>query len=216
MLFENPRTKEVIIFIVVIVIFAAISIFSSQYAGQLKNLIQIKGVAGMAIYLLATIASNIIAPISALPLMPLASALWGSFLTALLSILGWSIGASILFYLTRKYGRPLVARFFNVKRVEEIAQAIPEKRFFWGVVFFRIIFPVDLLSIALGLFTKMKWRPYLVATIIGITPFAFILAYGVTLPLSWQITVALIILLATIFLYSRTRQQILNWLKNKK
>jgi uncharacterized membrane protein YdjX (TVP38/TMEM64 family) len=154
-----------------------------------------------------------VAPVSFLPLIPLVVTLWGSFVAAVLSIVGWTIGAIIAFFLARRFGRPLISKIVNLDRIDEIGSAIPEKQLFLTVVFFRIIFPVDILSYALGLFTKMKPKPYVLASLIGISPFAFILSYGVTLPISYQITIAAIVLAATILLYKRARQQILGWLK---
>lgn len=208
-------SRDILIFSAVIVVFVAASILSQRYVAPIKQLIQVPGVLGMTIYVFLAIISNVIAPLTVLPLLPVAVALWGSFATALLSILGWTIGAAIIFSLTRRYGKPFVSRFINISRVEEINKAIPQKNFFWIVVFFRIIFPVDILSFALGLFTSMPWQPYLAATIIGITPFAFILSFGVSLPIIWQIIIAVVLLTATLFLYARARNQIFSWLGNK-
>jgi uncharacterized membrane protein YdjX (TVP38/TMEM64 family) len=63
----------------------------------------------------------------------------------------------------------------------------------------RIAIPVDLLSYALGLFSKVRYRDYALATIIGISPLAFILAYLGTLPFIFQmiaLSVALVLILS--------------------
>lgn len=54
---------------------------------------------------------------------------------------------------------------------------LPKRYLFIAVVFLRIALPVDLLSYALGLFGVMRFWPYIIATIIGVTPFAFIFSY---------------------------------------
>jgi len=215
MALPGPRTRDVIILLAIVAILATASILSSQYSERLKTFIEVPGALGMAGYLFVTIISNIIAPLTVLPLLPVVVALWGGLTVALLSILGWSIGAMIIFALTRKYGRPFVARFVDIQRVEEISQIMPDKNFFWIIVLFRLIFPVDLLSFAIGLFTRMKWQPYLSATILGITPFAFLLAFGVTLPLMWQIIVAVVILAAVAIIYARAGRKIMEWVKSR-
>ena len=58
-----------------------------------------------------------------------------------------------------------------------ISEILPKKRLFFAVVFLRIAVPVDLLSYMLGLFAVMRFWPYMAATIIGITPFAFVFSY---------------------------------------
>ena len=55
----------------------------------------------------------------------------------------------------------------------------------------RIIIPVDVLSYALGIFSKIKTRTYLFATIIGIIPVVFLLAYLGTVPFEYQIVALL-------------------------
>ena len=167
----------------------------------------------MLIYVMLLVVAELIGPISFLPLLPLAASLWGSFPTAVLSTAGWIIGAVIAFFLARRFGRSLVAKLVNLERMDEIANAFSEKKLFWAVVFLRVVFPVDILSYALGLFSKMKPKSYVLSSFMGIAPFAFILSYGVALPIGYQITTAAILLAATILLYKRARRQIMNWLK---
>ena len=53
----------------------------------------------------------------------------------------------------------------------------------------RMVIPVDVLSYAIGLFSTMSLKSYTLATVIGITPFAFIFAYTAKLPLWLQVCV---------------------------
>ncbi|OGZ33898.1 MAG: hypothetical protein A2Y98_03470 [Candidatus Portnoybacteria bacterium RBG_19FT_COMBO_36_7] len=213
MLFKRLRTSDIIIFAAFIVIFIAASFFANKYGHALQELVLLKGATGMLIYVILLIVAELIAPVSFLPLLPLATSLWGSFATAVLSITGWMIGAIIAFFLARRYGRSLINKLVNLERLNEIASAIPEKQLFWGIVLFRIIFPVDILSYALGLFSKIKPKPYMLASLLGIGPFAFILSYGVTLPINYQIIIAAAILVAAFVLYKPARRQVMSWFK---
>jgi len=213
MLLKRLHTKDIITFSLFIAVFVVTSLLANIYGNELKNFVQIAGITGMLSYVAFTIISDVIGPITAVPLIPIAVTLWGSIVTAILSITGWTIGAMIVFWLTRKYGKPLAAKMVNVQRLEEIGGCVPQKKFFWTVVFLRMIFPVDILSYALGLFTAMRWLPYLLATIIGIIPFAFVLAYGVTLPIIYQILIAAFVLLIIILFYGQARRKILGWIK---
>jgi len=58
--------------------------------------------------------------------------------------------------------------------------------------------PVDILSYALGLFSKITLKRYFLATLIGVTPFAFVLAYVGTISFYYQ--VATLLIAAFIFL----------------
>lgn len=213
MLLKRLHTKDIVALSIFIAVFVMTSFLSLIWGDQLKALVQIQGIVGMVSYVAITMISDVIGPITAVPLIPIAVTFWGSIATAVLSITGWTIGAMIVFWLTRRFGKPLVAKIMNIERVEEVGRAIPEKKFFWIVVFFRMIFPVDILSYALGLFTNMHWLPYLVSTMIGIAPFAFVLSYGVTLPIQYQALAAMVVLIALVFIYGRARRRILNWIK---
>jgi hypothetical protein len=49
---------------------------------------------------------------------------------------------------------------------------------FWNIVLLRMVIPVDVLSYALGLFVPMPLSRYVLATAIGVSPFAIIFAFA--------------------------------------
>ncbi len=165
---------------------------------------------GIILYIIITIIAVVIAPISATPLLPIASNLWGWFAAALLSIFGWTMGALIAFFLARRYGLPLVKKIVPLKRLKKVEDQIPQDNLFWLVVLMRMAVPVDLLSYALGLFTKMKYKDYILATIIGISPFAFVLAYLGEVPVLYQVMafiVAFSLLIVGYIISSKGREE---------
>lgn len=194
------RHKEFIGVLFFAILFVLASIWSSNYADFLKELISKQGIKGVFFYTLITALAVLVAPVSTLPLLPLAVVSWGPFLAAILSILGWTIGAILAFGVARMYGEPLVARFANLARVQKFAARIPEDNLFWIVVLSRIALPVDVLSYALGLFTKINWSVYFWATLLGLIPFAFVYAYFVIIP--WYLQVSGMILLMLIFWFT--------------
>ena len=147
------------------------------------------GFIGVIIYLIIIILSIVVAPISAIPFIPVASNLWGWRTTALLSILGWTIGAMIAFTLARKYGIDLVKNLIDLKKIQKLEKLIPEENIFLTIVLLRMVTPVDGVSYFFGLFSKVPFKKFTLATIIGITPFSFIIAYLGTVPFSYQILV---------------------------
>lgn len=159
----------------------------------------------MAVYVLLEIISIVIVPVTTFPLLPVAVVLWGSFIAAVLNVIGWMIGAAIAFSLARKYGRPLVSRIIKMKRVIYLEKLIPKKNIFWSIVILRMTIPTDILSYTLGLFTGIPMNTYLVATFFGLIPFAFIFAYSVSLPIWYQI--AALVLSASLIYYGYNKSK---------
>jgi len=181
--------------IIIIALFIIVSYFTKSYSGIIKEVIILDGILGMLLYVFITVVAVVFAPVSTLPFLALASVLWGGFISAVLSIIGWSIGSAIAFKLARKYGRPLVSKFININKIERFENIVPPKNIFWSIVFLRLALPVDLLSYALGLFTKIPFRVFMYATVLGLTPFAFLFAYAVNLPVSYQVVAGILALI---------------------
>jgi len=164
------------------------------------------GIWGMLLYTLIVIASIVFAPVAVMPLMPLASGLWGWQITALLSIVGWTIGAAIAFGIARKYGKKLIKKIVSLNEIEEFEKRIPKKNIFLTIVFLRMTVPVDGLSYLFGLFSRISFKTYILATIIGITPFSIAFSYAGGISIVWQgaaLAIALGILFVGIWVAGR-------------
>lgn len=183
--------QAVIAILFIILLFFVVSYYIQKNIEYTKDLIG-TGFFSVFIYILILIIAVVAAPINAFPLIPIASSIWGWFITGILNIIGWSIGSTIAFVLSRKYGSPLVQKFISLEEIAKYEKIIPQENIFWSIVFLRISIPVDILSYVLGLFSHIKFRDYLFATIIGVTPFAFIFAYVGTLDVRYQIIAFLI------------------------
>lgn len=180
-------TKTVLSLLLIIFLFLLASYLIQNNIGNIDDYI-VDGYYGALIFVFIEIIATVFAPISAIPLLPLMSETYGWFIAGLLSIVGWTIGSVIAFMLARRYGAPLVRKLISLEKISEIEKKIPETNFFWSIVFLRMVLPVDILSYVLGLFSKVKFNIYFWATLIGITPFAFVLAYLGTLPLYYQVS----------------------------
>lgn len=181
MQFSPEQKKELVNYIVgiaaIVAIFIVVSGVVALNEKALKAFIYRHEVGGALAYIVLGVVATVIAPLSSLPFLPLVSLLYGWFLAAIFSIISWSIGSFIAFWLARRYGKNIVKRFVSLERAEKIEARIPKERFFWTIVLLRIIIPVDALSYALGLFSTITTREYMLATVVGITPFAFVWAY---------------------------------------
>lgn len=178
--------KEAAIAFLVVVFFVGASVMVQEYANFFAAIPYAFGVEGMMVYVAITIVAVVIAPVSTLPLLPVAVGLWGSLTAALLSILGWTVGAIVAFLLARRFGRPVIHRFVDLHKVEQFEKLLPEEHIFWSLVFLRMALPVDVLSYAAGLFTKINFNTYVFSTMLGVLPFAFIFSYGAVLPPHYQ------------------------------
>lgn len=192
----NDRLKSFIELLIIIILFVFFSYLVQKNLDSIKNIIGNQF--GMLFYILITIIAIVIAPISTMPLLPIASNLWGVFSAAILSIIGWTVGAYIAFIIARTYGIPIVKQFIPIEKINKLEKMVPRENIFWSVVFLRMVIPVDILSYALGLFSKMKTKNYVLATLIGVSPFAFIFAYLGKLPFYYQILAILIAIIILI------------------
>jgi uncharacterized membrane protein YdjX (TVP38/TMEM64 family) len=120
----------------------------------------------------------IIAPLSSGPIQFAAGVMFGLWQGTLYSIIGEVIGGSVNFWIARTLGRPVVARFVGkdgMGKVEQFYNQVGQPAM---LIYARLfLFAVyDFISYAAGL-TKLKYRHYLIITIIaGFVP-TFIAVY---------------------------------------
>lgn len=192
--------------------FVAISEVSQSYSDILQNLTEQAGLIGIVSYIGIMIISIVVAPIGTGFLLPVAANSWGPVTAAIYSITGWTIGAMIAFFLAKKYGLKLVKNVKTVQRLRAIEKAIPRRNAFLAVVLLRIALPVDLLSYALGIFSSMGYGMFFWSTVIGISPFAFIVTYAATSSVTLRIVVSalgsLVMFVGVyyVFSYSKSRK----------
>lgn len=191
--FDKKIVRSTLGLALMAVLFVLASLFAKEYENELRAMVGRDGAIGMGAYVLITMLAIVIAPVSTLPLIPVAVSVWGWVVAGTLSIIGWAIGSQIAFHLARRFGKPLVQKIVSLDKLAALEERFSEKNLFWTVVLLRMMIPVDILSYALGLFSRMGASSYFLATLIGITPFAFIFAYVGTFPLGLQVTALLIL-----------------------
>ena len=194
-------------------LFIVSSYLSFRYAEDIRGVVFLRGAAGMASYVALMIFSVVVAPFETLPLLPVAVRLWGPLLTAFLSIAGWSLGALLAFALARRWGAALVCRFVRKCDIEEWGKVLPRKNLFGLIVLFRLLLPVDIISYAAGIFTRMEWTLYLAATVLGVAPFAFLFSYGAQLPVYVQAAAGFIIVVVLASSYNSIKLSLKKWSK---
>jgi len=112
-----------------------------------------------------------------------------------LGIIGWTLGAVIAFTLARRYGVDLVKKILPIAKIYNFEKKIPNENLFLTVVFLRMVIPIDGVSYLFGLFSRMSLKSYTLATIIGLIPFSFVVAYLGSMPFYYMIIFLLIALI---------------------
>jgi len=198
----NKKYSSIIGISLVIALFILASYLVQENLDFVKSYIKLD-FQSILIYIIILIISTVIAPIDLAFLIPVATAAWGWFLTGLLSLLGWTLGTAIVFFLSRKYGIPLIKKLVPLEKLYKYEKIMPEKHIFAQIILLRLLIPIDFVSYAIGLFTKVRFLPFITATIIGFLPSAFILAYLGGLPFYFQlIGLAALIVISIIGLLS--------------
>ena len=146
-------------------------------AGPLKAWIGAHPLLGAAAYVAVLAASVVLLPLSSLPLLPFAANLYGVWVTAALSSAGWWLGALVAYGVSR-LGRPYLERVASLEAIDRLEAKIPEDIGFFGIVVLRMVFPVDLVSFALGLLKRLRFVPYAAYSLVGIIPFAVVWSYA--------------------------------------
>jgi len=129
-------------------------------------------------YVLLLTLAIVLMPVTVMPLIPVAAAVIGPLPTAILSVIGWTLGGAIAFLISRSIGRPVLGRFISLEKVDALANRFPADTRFLVIVLLRMTLPVDVVSYALGLSTTIGFWEYTAATFIGVIWFSFAFAYA--------------------------------------
>ena len=132
---------------------------------------------GASIFSLIMFVTTVIAPLTAMPMVPMVAPLLGPFTVGLACFIGWTFGALVSFCIGRYWGQPVVKRFINPDTLRTYEQYVRPDMSFVLIVTLRMLVPVDILSYALSIFTTVPLSTYAPATMIGILWFSFALAY---------------------------------------
>ena len=143
------------------------------------------GVWGPVILIAILATAMVFAPIPNPPFMIAAGLIWGTVLGVVYAVLGQLIGAAIIFWLSRRFGRQLIPRLVGergAERIDFLAREIgPQLVFWWRMM--PISF--DFAAYAAGL-TPMSFRYFMTLVLFGsIVPTAVVVGFGDSLNHSW-------------------------------
>lgn len=112
--------------------------------------------------------SLIVAPLSGSSLYVLGGALFGKGYGFVLSLIATQIGCNANFWISRKFGRKVAARFIGHSHMDELDQMIQRIKSHHSIFYMAVIMPLsqDVVSYAAGL-TKLRYRDFFLALAIS-------------------------------------------------
>lgn len=137
---------------------------------KIRELIIRSGTWGPLVFIALQIVQILIAPIPGQVIGLIGGFLFGPFLGLLYTIIGATIGFSLVFVLARKLGRPFVELFVDKKNMERFDHLSEEKgAWVFFFIFLLPAFPDDLIAFIAGL-TTIPIRTLILISIAGRLP----------------------------------------------
>jgi uncharacterized membrane protein YdjX (TVP38/TMEM64 family) len=171
----------------VIALFAAALLLAREYAAPIQGVLAGHTGLGIAVFVATSALAVLMPMLTNLPLVPLAVLAWGPWWTAALLLLGWIAGAALSFTLGRHASGMILRHFPAVRRHADIDRLIHPRHRLVSLVLLRMTFPVDVLSYALGLFSRSTTlAENMASTALGAAPFAVLFALFPTLSTAAQ------------------------------
>lgn len=172
----------------VIALFGAALLLAREFAAPIQGLLLANMRLGIAAFVATSALAVLLPLLTNLPLVPFAVLAWGPWWTAVLLLLGWLIGAALSFTLGRHASAWILRHFPSVKRHADIDRLINPRHRMVSLVLLRMTFPVDVLSYALGLFSRRTTLlENALSTAMGAAPFAVLFGLFPTLSATAQL-----------------------------
>lgn len=189
------KWKEILSLLFIVALFVLAGVFAQSYSDQIAIFMEGKYVAGLLIYMIFVIVAFVVAPINSLPLLPVVVSIWGLPIAFISSLIAWTIGGNLTYFLSAKFGRPIVLRFVSEEQIEKYSKIVPEKNKFLAIVILQALFPGDILGYVLGLFMKYSHIKYAIASTLGNIPFGIVLVYASSLSVQGQFSIGAVLIL---------------------
>ena len=171
-------------------LFVAAVLLAREFAAPIRELLSANARLGIGVFVATSAVAVLVPMLTNLPLVPLAVLAWGPGWSAALLLSGWVIGAALAFLLGRHARASILRHFPSVQRHGDIDRLIHPRHRLVSLVLLRMTFPVDVLSYALGLFSRSTTlAENIVSTAIGGAPFAALFALLPTLSATAQLLV---------------------------
>lgn len=122
-------------------------------------------------YIVSSILQVILAYLPGIILSIAGGYIWGKWIGFLLNLIGVTIGSLLAYYIAHKLGKPIIERMFDESDINKFNKFF--RKHGLVIIFLaraQFIFPNDIVSYASGLLHGIRWRGYLIATVLGFIP----------------------------------------------
>jgi len=173
----SPKIFPVAVFLLVIGVSVGLFIFPEFMYQILIWVVTSFQAGGLPVFFVAMIGQALAVPIPSEFILLCGGAAFGLIAGWLVGATGSVVAASICFYISRKGGRPIAIRFVSESGMK-FADNWFDRWGGWAVILGRLlpVIPFDLISYSAGL-TQMKFRSFVIPTVIGTFPRALFYAF---------------------------------------
>ena len=123
-------------------------------------------------------ASVIVSPFTIAPAVPFVAKILSPPVTFILTIVGWTIGSVVAYLVARYGGKDLISKVYPSNRLDHTKYAFSKSPGFFALLQTRLFSQLDNFSYFVGLYTQTSFARFLVVTIVGAFPAAFIFSYS--------------------------------------
>ena len=175
--------KRLIIFLCVAIIIAFLFWYSSvlqsafyTIAGYLNTLAVENELLAIFVFVLTSALAALISPLTNIPLVPIATLIWGPIPTIIFLLAGWLIGDIVAYLIGRYFGYKAVSYFVSKEKLDDWSSMVKKHTTFSTALLLRVALPAEL-GYAFGII-RYPLNLYIFITFLAELPFAIISTYA--------------------------------------
>lgn len=128
------------------------------------------------VFVLTSALAALISPLTNIPLVPIATVIWGPVPTIIFLLCGWFIGDIIAYLIGRYFGYKAVSYFVSTEKLDDWSNMVKKRTTFTTALLLRIALPAEL-GYAFGII-RYPAGTYIAITFLSELPFAIISTYA--------------------------------------
>ena len=128
------------------------------------------------VFVLTSALAALISPLTNIPLVPIATLIWGPVPTIIFLLTGWLIGDIIAYIIGRYFGYKAVSYFVSKEKLDDWSNMVKKRTTFTTALLLRIALPAEL-GYAFGII-RYPLNLYIFITFLSELPFAIISTYA--------------------------------------
>ena len=175
--------KRLIIFLCVAIVIAFLFWYSSvlqsafyTIAGYLNTLAVENEILAIFVFVITSALAALISPLTNIPLVPIATLIWGPIPTIIFLLAGWLIGDIVAYLIGRYFGYKAVSYFVSKEKLDDWSSMVKKHTTFSTALLLRVALPAEL-GYAFGII-RYPLNLYIFITFLAELPFAIISTYA--------------------------------------